>query len=103
MSFAGGDWKALFSAAKQGNADEVLYWLKAGVDPNMQHVEIGTTALIIAVEKNHFDIVKLLVDGGADISVRSDWDKCTAIETARELGRRDIAAWLKSRERSPSS
>jgi len=94
VSFANGDWKALYLAAKRGDVPEVEYWLRAGVDPDMQHIEMGTTPLIVAVEKGHFEVVKALVAGGAGIGVRSDWDQVNAVETAREYGRVDIAEWL---------
>ena len=94
MGSAGGDWKALYEAAKTGDTAEVAYWLEAGTDPNAQHVEVGSTPLIAAAENGHLDAVKALVAGGADVSVRSDWDKCTALEAAKARGHDAVVAWF---------
>ncbi|MEM9073151.1 MAG: ankyrin repeat domain-containing protein [Myxococcota bacterium] len=95
MGSAGGNWKALYEAAKAGNVDEVEFWLDAGADPNAQHVEFGSTPLIAAAENGHLAAAKVLVLGGAQLDVRSDWDKCTALEAAEAKGHSDVAAWLK--------
>ena len=97
MGSAGGNWKALFEAAKTNDLEELAYWLSAGTDPNVQHVEFGTTPLIVAAEKGHLEAVKALVDGGAKLGVRSDWDRHTALEAARTAGHASIVAWLESR------
>ncbi|MEM7606433.1 MAG: ankyrin repeat domain-containing protein [Myxococcota bacterium] len=97
MGSAGGNWKALFEAAKTNDLEELTYWLSAGTDPNAQHVEFGTTPLIAAAEKGHLEVVKALVEGGADPAVRSDWDRHTALEAARKADHAAIVAWLESR------
>ncbi len=94
MGSAGGDWKALYEAAKTGDAAEVAYWLQAGADPNAQHVEVGSTPLIAAAENGHLDAVKALIQAGADAAVRSDWDKWTALEAAKARGHDAVVTWL---------
>ncbi|MFT5357256.1 MAG: ankyrin repeat protein, partial [Polyangiales bacterium] len=86
MASAGGNWKALYQAAKTGNKDEVDFWLGCGTDPNVQHVEFGSTPLIAAAENGHLEAVQALVQGGADPSVRSHWESETALDAARGRG-----------------
>jgi len=91
---SGGDWKALYDAAENGDLDEVRRWLDAGVDPNYQHPEYGTTPLIGAAEKGQLGAVKLLVQRGARADVVSEWDGHTAGEAATAKGHTRVAAWL---------
>ena len=97
MASAGGNWKALYQAAKTGDKDEVNYWLSCGTDPDAQHVEFGSTPFIAAAENGHLEAVQALVQGGADPSVRSDWEKQTAQDAAKERGHDAVVAWLESR------
>lgn len=99
MGSAGGNWKALYEAAKTGDVEEVLYWLAEETDPNVQHVEFGSTPLIAAAENGHLDAVKALVQNGADPAVRSHWDKCTALEAADARKHVQVVQWL--REEKP--
>jgi putative intracellular protease/amidase len=94
MGSGGGDWKSLFEAAKRGDADDVRTWLSAGVDPNFQHVEFGSTALMVAAENGHMAVARMLVQGGADPLVTSDWDGRTARQRADEAGHSALARWL---------
>lgn len=95
---SGGDWKALYDAARLGDVDGVRHWLAAGVDPNLQHLEFGTTPLITAAERGHEAVVKLLVEKGADPKIRSDWDGWTAEEAAEAAGHDEIADWLSGKK-----
>jgi len=99
----GGDWKALYSAARGGNVSEIRSWLIAGLDPNSQHAEFGTTALIAAAENGHLEAVKVLVEGGADPSVRSEWEGTTAAEAAAENGHSAVVSWLRAAQNQAES
>ena len=92
---SGGDWKALYEAASQGDLDAVNRWLAAGVDPNFQHPEFGTTPLIAASEAGQLDAVKLLVEQGARPGVVSEWDGVTALEAAQARGHAQVVAYLR--------
>ncbi|MFK7991078.1 MAG: ankyrin repeat domain-containing protein [Sandaracinaceae bacterium] len=96
MAATGGDWKALYEGARQGDVEEVRHWLSAGVNPDYQHVEFGTTPLIAAAENGHLDAAKALVEGGANPSVRSEWDEHDALEAARARGHQHVVRWLES-------
>ena len=56
--------------ARQGNLAAVKSFLAAGIDPNVRDDE-GGTALIAAVTGNQGDIVKLLLDKGADVNAKN--------------------------------
>lgn len=96
-----GDWKALYAAACAGDLGEVAYALAQGVDPNHQHPEFGTTPLIGATENGQLEAVRLLLEGGADPQVRSEWDGVSAVDVARSRGFSAIQAILEAgRERA---
>ena len=95
MHWGGGNWKALYEAAKTGDIDEVRDWLSSNVNPNTQHPEFGTTPLIVAAEKGHLAVVKLLVEGGADPKVKSAWDGYDAVGAADKFGHPEVARWLR--------
>ena len=96
MASAGGNWKALYEAAKTGDDEEVRYWLSCGTDPDAQHVEVGSTPLIAAAENGHLGAVQALVEGGADPNLLSHWEKHTALDAARERDQTTVVAWLET-------
>lgn len=74
----------LVGAVQSGNADLAKTLLAKGVDPNQfdwpggqfdwpagQLGWHGTTALHVAAERNSLELVKLLVEHGADVNVRN--------------------------------
>lgn len=103
----GGDWKALYGAARDGDLEGLRRWLEEGVDPNYQHPEFGTTPLIAAAERGQLEAVRLLVEMGADPRLESEWEKCSATAAAREQGHLEVVKYLEqvtgaSSRRSPS-
>ena len=58
---------ALSRAVIKGNAKVVAQLLKAGANTELKH-KSGRTALLWAVEAEHIDVLKLLLDGGANIN-----------------------------------
>jgi hypothetical protein len=75
--------RMLFAAIGQADADKVRNWLAEGADPNGT-TPAGTPLLIRAVREHtvEFDIVKALLDAGADHTV-SDRHALTALDHAR--------------------
>jgi ankyrin repeat protein len=61
----------LMTAAQSGDLRAVTMLLKAGADVNAQEQVRGQTALIWAVSRQHPEIVKALVEGGANLQARS--------------------------------
>ena len=58
----------LQDAARKGDAAQARFWLRHGADPNC--VRMGTP-LIAAVVAGHVELVKLLLEAGADPSMKS--------------------------------
>ena len=83
MNPSGGDWKAAFSAIQQGDGDLLLYYLKQGIDPNYQHPEVLTTFLIEAAMLGKSEIVSILLENGADPTIKSELDGWDALQIAR--------------------
>jgi uncharacterized protein len=69
----------LTKAAYKGNADEVEQLLKNGVNPNQR--QMGITALMTACNRGHVDVVRILLDKGADVNAK-DWEGWTALMAA---------------------
>ena len=53
----------------------------------------NNTPLHIAAQSGHLDVVKMLVQLGADTNARNNWSK-SAWEDAVHKNRTDVAAWL---------
>lgn len=79
----GGDWKEMLTAAEKGDVALVRYHLRQGIDPNYQHPELLTTALIESAMHGHLEVVKLLLENGAKPEVKSIFFGYTALEIAK--------------------
>lgn len=79
---AAGDWKELFAAASKGDLELVKYHIRMGVDPNYQHPEFMCTPLIESIQHQHFDIIKYLLDNGADPSIKENFGTHTPLSMA---------------------
>jgi uncharacterized protein len=69
----------LTKAAYKGDAAEVELLLKNGADPNDR--QMGITALMTACNRGHVDVVRSLLDKGADVNAK-DWEGWTALMAA---------------------
>ncbi|MEL6718666.1 MAG: ankyrin repeat domain-containing protein [Bacteroidota bacterium] len=79
---AGGNWKEMFHAAENGDLELVRYHLSTGIDPNYQHPEYSTGALLESVRKGHLDIVELLLENGAKPDIVKDFGTETPMSIA---------------------
>ena len=74
----------------KGKLDKVKKYIKEGYDVNKTSkgffAEYGRTPLMCAAGKGRFDVVKYLIDHGADVSKNTAWKKRTALHTASESG-----------------
>lgn len=88
---------SIIPASERGHVEYVRRVIDTGIDVN--HVnDLGWTALLEAVilgdgGPRHQEIVRLLLDGGADKSI-ADRDGVTALEHARAKGYAEIIALL---------
>ncbi len=64
----GSSSSGLIIAAYEGDSEMVQKFLAKKVDLNVQN-EAGMTALMVAVDKGHADIVKILLDAGAALDI----------------------------------
>lgn len=78
--------------ASLGEVVEVEKSLANGVDVN-QTDEEGYSALHAAAENGYLDVVKLLVEKGADVQHKTQY---TALELAEMAGNEDVIIYLKS-------
>ncbi|XP_048838076.1 caseinolytic peptidase B protein homolog [Brienomyrus brachyistius] len=63
---------ALLEAARTSNAQEVARLLADGTDPNYRH-HLGWTALMVASMNRQHNVVKALLEGGADPNLGDDF------------------------------
>ena len=81
----------LHEAAMMGMKDEVAVLLEMGADPNVLTIQgspsgPGSSALILASEKGHTEIVSLLLAAGAAVDVQNKEHGNTALFLAATLG-----------------
>jgi ankyrin repeat protein len=85
----------LLAAVKRGDIDAVRSsCAEANVDINLPHQsERGGTALYVAAQKGHLEVVQRLVQHGADKD-RATYDGWTPLFTAAEQGRLAVVQYL---------
>ena len=115
---ARGTRSALFNAAMHGHARATQALLKAGADveataPGSRiksfpvftsgYVDVeGVTPLLAAAENGHFDVVRLLVEAGADVD-RADSSGFTPLMGASRAGDTAMAKFLLERGARPDA
>ena len=87
-------------ACGKGDTEEVERLIRAGVDVNKVDSDYGYTPLYLAAERGHIDIVKLLINNGANISEKSSDGETPLYWVARE-GYVDIVKLLLSAGADP--
>ena len=85
--------EALLAAARKGDLAGVKAALEQGakVEAKTRH---GVTPLYYAASNGHLDVVKFLVDKGADVSVTDTFYKASALGFAIERKHSDVALYL---------
>lgn len=84
---------ALMYATRRSSAPTVKFLLANGAGVNFQSKKSKFTALIIAASGGNVEIVRLLLEYGADTSL-AEGDGDTPLARARQYGHSDIAALL---------
>jgi outer membrane protein assembly factor BamB len=87
------DPEALFEAARTGDRAAVVRLLDSGVDVNAA-TRYGVTALGFAADKGHLDIVKLLVERGANLDVTDAFYGSRPVDFARRGGHKAVIDFL---------
>jgi hypothetical protein len=90
---------ALHLMAKRGSLAGVKWLLDHGSDPNAlwAHWEADVTALHLAAWHDHAEVVRLLLAGGANPTIRDSKHDADAIGWAEFFGRKEIAEMLRKR------
>ena len=96
QSPAGGDAEMLFEAARTGDRARVVSLLNGGVDVNTKS-RYGVTAAGFAADKGHLEVVRLLVERGANLDVTDSFYGSRPIDFALRGGHPDVALYLLSR------
>lgn len=80
-------------AVKKNNINQVKELIQSGYDINKPDIH-GDTALILAAYEGKNEILKLLLEAGADVSVLDPGMKATALHAAAYAGRTEAAKLL---------
>ena len=85
----------LHRAAMAGGTGAALALLSNGADVNLADEASGNTALMLAANRGFVDLVRLLLDQGADVRIRAK-DGWTALQAAEMIGDNETAALLRA-------
>jgi ankyrin repeat protein len=61
----------IVKATKEGLLNDVIYLVETGSSPNQKDAKMGKNLLIIAIEWEHYDILKYLIEKGADVNANA--------------------------------
>jgi ankyrin repeat protein len=81
-------------AVSRNRTETVGVLLNAGAKTNFHHTETGQTALIDAVVRGNIDIVRLLLEKGANVN-EQDKEGRKPVDWARRLNRVEIEVLLR--------
>ncbi len=84
--------EAFLKEVGAGNKENVVLFLKAGMDVNAVDKE-GSTALMIAAEKGDIELARVLLQNGADVNARNR-DGYTALMYAAYKGSAEVVELL---------
>lgn len=95
-------YTALMYGVRANSVETVRRLLKAGADPNV-HGDSGVfdTPLTIAADHGLFPMVRVLVAGGALVSLHGGYGQMTAECIARRKGNHEISEYLLYHEKRP--
>ncbi|KAI2492671.1 serine/threonine kinase [Fragilaria crotonensis] len=87
--------RKLINSAFDGNLQEVRDLLRAGANVNAQRTDIGVTALYVASEFGHVEVVRaLLQNNKVDVNLRRTDDGTTALYVASQNGQLEVVREL---------
>ena len=80
-------------AAQSGNTAAILDLLKKGLDVNARDDQDGRTILMHATWFGHIDVMRILIDKGADVNAKNK-NGATALILAADKGNAEIVSFL---------
>ena len=83
----------LLAAVRKGDAGRVKALLAQGADANAKS-PYGATALFFAADRGNFEIIKILLDHGANVNVKDTFYGATALSWATQKERWDVIKLL---------
>jgi len=92
-ALAGEKEEALWEAARQGDLVTVKRLSSEGVDVNAR-TKYGATALSYAADRQHLDVVRYLVEQGADVNTKDDFYEFTPMGWALYKQNAEIVIYL---------
>ncbi len=92
--------EALIRESDGGYIKEAKSILEGGGDVNWQMQPSGLTALMAAAAGGHLEVVKFLIQAGANQNLK-DANGRTALERARQAGAKEIVAFLSPLNKNP--
>lgn len=87
---------ALYREASQGNLEEVKNIVAGGGNIHYVANQTKSTILMAAAGSGKIDLVRYLIDLGADPMAKDWWDQ-TALDKARSVGAKDVEAFLREK------
>ena len=102
--------KALFRAVKNGDVEPVRELVQAGVNVNFacppERGYVAMTPLMVSCLEGYLDIVRLLLENGANVDATTQEFGCTALHYAVRSEKKEsvpqIVAWLLERGANPN-
>ena len=91
-----GDWKDMLLAVQNGRIEIVKYHIENGVNPNYEHPELFTTALIESIFHEEVEIAKYLLENGADPKLESGFSKESPLNMSKRVKNRALVKLIKS-------
>ena len=91
----GGNCKEMFCAVTDGDLELVRYHLKMGIDPNFQHLEVLSLPLVESARVGNVAITQLLLQSGANPTLKAEWEGVDALTMATSLGHTEVAQMLR--------
>lgn len=83
----------LWAAARKGDAATVKALLAKGADVNAK-LRYGTTALSYAADRGHLDVVKVLVEHGAELNIKDTFYNSPPLSWAAYNGHTEVVKFL---------
>ena len=87
-------YRTLYIAVQKGDAEDVRRHIGTGIDINEVNDTYRWTPLHKAASMGHLEIVRILLENGADPTPKDKWGK-TALEQAEAEGHAEVAALIR--------